>query len=142
MCVGRWKLFVATACFTSENNARPTRVSQGQTKGWITASIWGQWIQDVFIPFVEQKRQNPALSNMRALLVVDGHSSRKHEGARKALEDHHIDIITIPPHSSTILQPLDLEPFGIFKKLLSYDFKAIPNESEPDRRIRLLTTAV
>src|SRR5205807_1227108 len=81
------------------------------------------------------------LQHAKALLIVDGHSSRLDPTSISALQEHSIDELIIPAHSSTILQPLDLAPFGSFKSLFSKHFKLQLDKSKDVRRIRLLAIA-
>jgi hypothetical protein len=113
----------------------------GQSNGWITTEIYSKWIIQVFIPYVVQKRRELNLPNTRALLIVDGHSSRLDATSVSALQQYAIDELVIPAHSSTILQPLDLAPFASFKSLLSKHFKPQTDEPKDARRIKLLAIA-
>jgi hypothetical protein len=63
------------------------------------------------------------------------------EVAIKALEQHNIDLLVLPAHSSTILQPLDLTCNGVFKNHLGQHFQPQPNETRDCQRIRLLAIA-
>ena len=90
----------------------------GSSTGWITKEIWSEWIANHFIPWVEERRRSlPASVTFRkAVLYMDSHVSRLDEAAHDALEVHDIMAITIPSHSSHILQPLDC---GVNNKLKS-----------------------
>ncbi|KAJ6240601.1 hypothetical protein M0813_03068 [Anaeramoeba flamelloides] len=82
-------------------------------KGFITKELFYKWTRDVFIPEVEAIRLFYKFpKNKWALLVLDGHSSRADLRAIHLLQQHHIDCVVIPGHSSHVLQPLDV---GIFK---------------------------
>ncbi|KAJ3433196.1 tigger transposable element derived [Anaeramoeba flamelloides] len=52
------------------------------------------------------------------LLVLDGHGSRADLRAIHLLQQHFIDCVVIPGHSSHILQPLDVGVFKYFKQEL------------------------
>lgn len=79
----------------------------GQEEGWITEKIFHDWVVKVFIPHVENRRKIWKLPQKRALLWLDGHSSRGSPEALQALIDANIELATIPSHTSHILQPLD-----------------------------------
>lgn len=50
------------------------------------------------------------------ILIVDGHSSHIHFSViQKALE-YNIHVLCLPPHSTHIMQPLDVGCFGVFTK--------------------------
>ncbi|KAJ3443967.1 btb/poz domain-containing [Anaeramoeba flamelloides] len=42
-------------------------------KGWITKEIFHDWVRDIFIPLINERRND---QNIPVLLVLDGHSSR------------------------------------------------------------------
>lgn len=113
----------------------------GQQSGWITEEIYQQWVKRVFIPYVARRRQELGCSTLRALLLVDGHSSRDNEATTALLERANVDCLVIPAHSSTILQPLDLTVNGVFKTTLAEHWKPIQGEEKDTRRVRLLAVA-
>jgi hypothetical protein len=97
----------------------------GSETGWITIPIWSAWIVHVFIPYVNTKRQEmvakrPFTSPQhgRALLFLDSHASRLDEYAHSKLAENGIVVVTIPSHSSHILQPLDCGVNNAFKHAL------------------------
>jgi hypothetical protein len=94
-------------------------VITGQSSGWIDTTIWENWITSMFIKHVNYIRASRHIQDKRALLIVDGHSTRASTRATKALEDANVDLLILPAHSSTILQPLDLTCNGIFKQQLA-----------------------
>ena len=69
----------------------------GSDSGWITGNIFKMWVSDVFIPEIQMRRDQDVL---------------------RMLRDNNISLLTLPAHSSHFLQPLDVCPFGIFKKKL------------------------
>ena len=113
----------------------------GQTNGWITENIYELWIRGQFIPYVQDRRAEFGLWNQKALLIVDGHSSRNSDRIIQLLRSHDIDELVLPAHSSTILQPLDLSVNGEFKRKLGENFKQIEGEPADQRRLRLLAVS-
>lgn len=81
--------------------------------GWINQKIFEEYLKEHFIPFVENKRGS---SNSPVLLILDGHSSRSVPEALELCFLNNIHILSIPAHSSHLLQPLDLISFSTFKK--------------------------
>jgi hypothetical protein len=53
------------------------------------------------------------------LVVLDGHSSRKTLEAVELARENNITLLTLPPHTSHRLQPLDVTFFGPLKKAYS-----------------------
>lgn len=82
-------------------------VFDAQPSGWITKDSFLKWL----VLFVE--RVNPT-EESPALLIVDGHSSHKDLDVITFAKQHHIHMLSIPPHTSHKLQPLDrtvMKPF-------------------------------
>ena len=51
------------------------------------------------------------------MLIVDGHKSHLYNlPFYKVMRENNVEVLTIPPHTSHILQPLDSIPFAQFKK--------------------------
>ena len=95
----------------------------GSDTGWITIPIWSSWILTVFIPYVNAKRASmktyfTSPQYGRALLFLDSHASRLDEYTHKMLGENGIVVVTIPSHSSHILQPLDCGINNAFKHSL------------------------
>ncbi len=114
----------------------------GQENGFITNEIFHGWIRAVFIPHVNNIRQINRCPHQKALLLVDPHSTQDFAPALGECEEHNILVLTFPAHSSTILQPLDLEVNMELKRVLGNHFKPIKDELKEDRRIRLLDASV
>src|SRR3990167_4984526 len=91
----------------------------GLAKGWITDDIFKSYIRKIFIPAIEERRKDlKEGDNARALLLVDSHGSRNQESVIQLLREHKIDMLTMPPHSSHLLQPLDRLILSLFKSKL------------------------
>jgi hypothetical protein len=76
--------------------------------GWMEAEQFLQWFKQVFVPFV-------AKYNGSKTLIYDGHNSHISVDLIEYAIKHHIKLICLPPHSSHILQPLDVGVFGPVK---------------------------
>ena len=78
--------------------------------GWTTDDTALEWLRTVFIP--QTAPRDP--SEVR-LLVLDGHGS--HETTEFMWECflHNIQLLFLPPHTSHVLQPLDLAVFSSLK---------------------------
>src|SRR5690606_10986127 len=103
--------------------------------------IFGEWAKKLFIPILQSKREKFNCPTNKALLLLDGHSSRLNQDALDCLAQANVDVLTFPAHSSSILQPLDLVPFGVFKTLLSEHFHPEEGDSRAFRRNKLLAAA-
>ena len=80
------------------------------SKGWMEEEHFHNWFVNVFFPHA--KKTAPG----KHLLIVDGHVS--HLGLRTlnyaAAQD--IILLSLLPHSSHILQPLDVGVYGPYKR--------------------------
>lgn len=79
--------------------------------GWTTDKIGLRWLLKVFIPATTSR----TVGRYR-LLVLDGHGSHLTPQFDKACSDNNIIAICMPPHSSHLLQPLDVGCFGPLKQ--------------------------
>ncbi|KAJ4459721.1 hypothetical protein PAPYR_4110 [Paratrimastix pyriformis] len=80
--------------------------------GWTDTALLHEYFERTFIPHVQAVRAKIG-TDKRAMLICDGAST--HRGLKELLAPAGIDVICLPPHSSTVLQPLDLAVFGAFK---------------------------
>ncbi len=110
--------------------------------GWITDEIYEQWVENVFIPFVNAKRSILDVASAPAVLWLDGHGSRSSAKARTALLAHNIFVIVIPAHTSHILAPLDCGVNRSFKTYLSSYYEEPGTTGAQDIRGALLQAAV
>ena len=79
--------------------------------GWTSDEIGLRWLQKLFIP--------STLSHMKGryrLLVLDGHGSHLTPQFDQICEENDIIPICMPPHSSHLLQPLDIGCFAVVKR--------------------------
>ena len=83
-----------------------------RTKGYITKSRFHQYGVH-FIKYLKKE----GLANKKNLLIVDGHKSHLYNlPFYEAMRANGIEVLTIPHHTSHVLQPLDSVPFTQFKK--------------------------
>lgn len=113
-----------------------------QENGWINNQIYEDWIKNIFIPNVNWMRQKHNEPNRQAILILDGHGSRDNDTVKALLHANHIDYLTLPAHSSTILQRLDLEVFGVFKRIFSDNLVLPADVEKAETRAVILSTAM
>ena len=82
----------------------------------MTGEAYCQWAETVYV--AEAIRRRREVGEGRALLIIDGHSSRRNEQAAKALEQAKIDVLILPAHATHILEPLDDWVFAAFNQAL------------------------
>jgi hypothetical protein len=78
--------------------------------GWTTNDTALEWLQTVFIP----QTAPHDLSEVR-LLVLDGHGSHETTEFMWECFSNNIQLLFLPPHTSHVLQPLDLAVFSSLK---------------------------
>jgi hypothetical protein len=93
-------------------------------KGWMfTANVSGwtinfhgkEWVN----PFESATRDKLQSPNEYRLLLCDGHDSYVSADFVSFCIRHRIDLILLPPHSSHLLQPLDIGIFSPLKRAIS-----------------------
>lgn len=92
--------------------------------GWLTGVMWREWLELIFVPRVAAIRQRLKLPDKApALLVVDGLAAHLMNGVKEFLEENGVHQLVLPPHTSTVLQPLDLACNGILKQEMQKRYK-------------------
>ncbi|XP_052749791.1 uncharacterized protein LOC128200428 [Galleria mellonella] len=76
--------------------------------GWINESIFLDYLRH-FISFVKPTKEEPVL------LILDNHESHISLGAYKLFREHYLQVLSLPPHVSHKMQPLDLTIFSSLK---------------------------
>lgn len=93
------------------------RLMKGAPAGATGAVSDNGWIdRNLFVKYLHHfvKHVNPSESN-RVIIIFDGHASHKSLEAVEFAKEHNITLITLPPHTSHKLQPLDVAFFGPLK---------------------------
>jgi hypothetical protein len=84
------------------------------TKGW-TSNLHGlEWLKRVFEPATRTKA-----NGQQRLLICDGHDSHISGSFISHCIQNRITLLILPPHTSHLLQPLDVAIFGQLKKRLT-----------------------
>jgi hypothetical protein len=78
--------------------------------GWTTDELGFIWLKKVFNPYT----QNRTIGTYR-LLILDGHGSHGTPEFDQFCSQNSIIILCMPPHSSHLLQPLDVSCFSVLK---------------------------
>jgi hypothetical protein len=78
--------------------------------GWTTNELAIDWIRHF------EEFTLPRKLGVYRLLVLDGHESHHSDEFEEYCKEHNIITLCMPPHSSHILQPLDVGCFGPLKK--------------------------
>jgi len=81
-------------------------------KGWIDCDLFISYLKH-FVKFAHPSKSNPVL------LILDGHVSHKSLQAVDFARENFITLLSLPPHTSHRLQPLDITFFGPLKKAIN-----------------------
>jgi len=87
--------------------------------GWTSDSHAYEWLTTVFEP--ETRPDDPSLHR---LLIMDGHGSHITANVIAHCMEHAIDLLILPPHTSHVLQPLDVSVFAPLKRALASETDA------------------
>ncbi|EED11907.1 conserved hypothetical protein [Talaromyces stipitatus ATCC 10500] len=79
--------------------------------GWTTDQIGLEWLTTHFIPYI-----NDRTMGKYRMLILDGHGSHLTAEFDRICTENNIIPICMPPHSSHILQPLDVGCFAVLKR--------------------------
>src|SRR5450432_4777986 len=80
--------------------------------GWTDDSLGFIWLQDIF-----EKHTAHRTRGIYRLLILDGHGSHGTLEFDLFAKEHNIITLCMPPHSSHLLQPLDVGCFAVLKRL-------------------------
>ncbi|OGE47182.1 hypothetical protein PENARI_c057G04216 [Penicillium arizonense] len=82
--------------------------------GWTSDEIGLRWLEKLFIPSNSSRTKGKY-----RLLILDGHGSHLTAEFDRICEKNDIIAICMPPHSSHLLQPLDISCFAVLKRAYS-----------------------
>ncbi len=85
--------------------------------GWTNNRIGLDWVQHF------DKYSRPRTTGGKRLLVLDGHESHHSPEFENYCIDNDIITICMPPHSSHLLQPLDVGCFSVLKRAYSKEIE-------------------
>jgi hypothetical protein len=81
------------------------------SNGWTSDQIGLRWLEKLFIPSTSSRTKGKY-----RLLILDGHGSHLTPKFDEICEKNNIIAICMPPHSSHLLQPLDIGCFAVLKR--------------------------
>jgi hypothetical protein len=87
--------------------------------GWTTNELGVDWLKH-FIKHTEGK-----VVGARQLLILDGHESHHSLKFQELCKENNIYTLCMPPHSSHLLQPLDVGCFSPLKRAYSREIEAL-----------------
>ena len=92
-----------------------TNVSSGTSgtvskSGWSNTEVFKTYLANHFLKYVQGS------DDVQKLVLYEGHKSHIHPDIIHWAKEHHITLFVLPPHTSHILQPLDVGCFGPLEK--------------------------
>jgi hypothetical protein len=85
-------------------------------KGWMEKVLFEDIMQNYILKEIQSIRASiPFTECRRALIILDGHSSRLNRRLWELFREEQIDVLILPAHTSEYLQPLDMGVNGVFK---------------------------
>ena len=105
-------------------------VGEASPSGWVNEDLFYKWFEDIFIQSVQ-----PRARKEKTLLILDGHSSHtKNIRLINTAKENNVIIVSLPPHTTHRLQPLDV---SVFKSLNSAYNKEVQNwlREHPGQRL-------
>ncbi|XP_046383032.1 uncharacterized protein LOC124172345 isoform X2 [Ischnura elegans] len=110
-------------------NAPPGSLGLTSKSGWMTAEIFPEVIKH-FIKHTKTSKEDPTL------LIMDNHQSHISIQVIDLAKEYGIMIVTLPPHCSAKLQPLDVSCYAPFK---TYYAAAVDswNKSNPGKALSI-----
>ena len=92
--------------------------------GWSNHSVFRQYITDHLLKFI------PGRESHNVLLIMDGHKSHVSVGLCEWAKENGIIFFFLPPHTSHLLQPLDVACYGPFERMFSSDCHKLMRKTE------------
>lgn len=91
-------------------NGPPGCAGTAQVTGWMVESTFVEWFRH-FLKHVHPSKDDPIL------LILDNHETHMSIDFIDLASENGVVVVTIPPHTSHKLQPLDISVYGPFKRL-------------------------
>lgn len=116
------------------NERTPSWTYTTSTNGWTSNQIGHNWLIECFMP-----ETKPDGDEYR-MLVLDGHGSHVTVDFAWTCKQNRIEVVYLPPHSSHVLQPLDLSCFSPVKTRYRAGIAALAtlDDSAPVKKRRFL----
>ena len=96
-----------------------TRIYHSE-RAFVTRRIFQAYLQDVVFQYIEHVREAIGDRDARAVIIWDGHTSHYDALTGSSAAFHNVDLISIPPHSSHLLQALDRQYFKKVKQFYAF----------------------
>ncbi|XP_037887184.1 tigger transposable element-derived protein 1-like [Glossina fuscipes] len=81
----------------------------GNKIAWVTSAVFTTWFNDCFVPEVEKYMTEMGVP-FKVLLIVDN------APGHPCLEHPNVQVVFLPPNTTSLIQPLDQGIIATFKK--------------------------
>jgi hypothetical protein len=68
----------------------------------VTRPVFSEYVTDVILPYFATTRESLNLGNLPRVLLLDNRRSHIGEEVKRFLVQHHITLITFPPHVADV----------------------------------------
>jgi hypothetical protein len=109
-------------------------------KCYVTKDLFLDYLAQIVVPFINSIRSASHQENEIAVLMMDNCGSHVHQEILELLTSNRILAFTFPPHSTNLLQPLDLVLFGLFKRAKLLHEPELPRWSREGQIVLLQET--
>ena len=103
--------------------------------------IFATYFSEVIIPEIVKRRINLDIGNSPALVLMDNCSAHLCDNVQELALQFNVRLVTFPPHTSHLFQPLDLLIFSLVKKRNKQN-NLYSNFSECVQRIASILSAI
>ena len=86
--------------------------------GYVNTAVFHFWLTDIFFPYLRKLRDETGYKG-KAVLIMDGFLGHVNAIDQVNCEDEDLIIHYLVPHTSDMLQPLDVGIFGAMKRFMS-----------------------
>ena len=77
-------------------------------KHWSTEETMIQYIEEIFIPYVDRQREDLGDTSKAAVIIMDNFKGQITSQVNDLLEDNNINVCLLPPNTTDLLQPMDI----------------------------------
>ena len=93
-------------------------------KAFVTKKIFGEYFRDVILGEINRYRQRHPEEPQTAVVIMDGCTAHMSDELKALCAQNNVFVIILPPHSSHLIQMLDL---GFFRRA-KHEYAHFPNE--------------
>jgi hypothetical protein len=108
--------------------------------GWINTEIFIECCEKL-LKDINFKRTLLKKPDERALLILDGHTTRMNLNLWTKFNNEKVDVLILPSHTSNLLQPLDLCVNGFFKNLLK-EVDPFPSKTQMKDKLEIFVREI